>query len=86
MSPPREEIVAQVRDFLTTRHQLGDHAAFGESTGLLGQGVGLDSVEALQLVARMEETFGLTIADEDLDAAHFRTVGTFTLFIEQRLP
>jgi len=85
MSPPREEIVAQVRDFLTTRHQLGD-AAFGESTGLLGQGIGLDSVEALQLVARMEETFGLTIADEDLDAAHFRTVGTFTLFIEQRLP
>ena len=51
-----------------------------------GQGIGLDSVEALQLVARMEETFGLTIADEDLDAAYFRTVGTFTLFIEQRLP
>ena len=82
----RQEIVAEVRGFLATRHQLGDEAAFGESTGLLGQGIGLDSVEALQLVSRMEEVFGLTIADDDLDAAHFQSVGTFTSFIEARLP
>ena len=86
MRPAREEIVAHLREFLTARHQLGDEAAFGDSTGLLGQGIGLDSVEALQLVARMEEAFGLTIADQDLDAAHFQTVGTFARFIEERLP
>ena len=86
MRPAREKIVARVRDFLTARHQLGDESSFGESTGLLGQGIGLDSVEALQLVAMMEEAFGLTIADEDLEAAHFRTVGTFARFIEERLP
>jgi acyl carrier protein len=86
MSQARQEIVARLRGFLTARHQLGDETAFGESTGLLGQGIGLDSVEALQLVATMEEVFGLTIVDEDLDAAHFQTVGTFTRFIEERLP
>jgi acyl carrier protein len=86
MKPSREEIVIRVRDFLVARHQLPGDAALGETTGLLGQGIGLDSVEALQLVSRMEEAFGLTVADEDLDAAHFQTVGSFARFIEAQLP
>jgi acyl carrier protein len=82
---PDREIVDQVRDFLKARHPLGDETLFDGETGLLGQGIGLDSVEALQLVARMEEAFDMTIADEDLDAAHFRTVATFTRFIAERM-
>ena len=85
MRPGREEIVDQVRDFLKARHPLGDETLFAEETGLLGQGIGLDSVEALQLVARMEEAFDITVADEDLDAAHFRTVASFTRFIAERV-
>ena len=85
MSPVHARIVDQVRSFLSARQPIDD-LIVGDATGLLGEGIGLDSVEALQLVARMEEVFGLTIADEDLDAAHFRTVGTFARFIEARLP
>ena len=85
MSPTHVRIVDQVRSFLSARHPIDD-LVLRDSTGLLGEGIGLDSVEALQLVARMEEAFGLTIADEDLDAAHFRTVGTFARWIEARLP
>jgi acyl carrier protein len=85
MKSARQEIVDQVSDFLRARDPLGDGLIFDEATGLLGQGIGLDSVEALQLVARMEEAFDMTIADEDLDAAHFRTIGTFTSFIAGRL-
>jgi acyl carrier protein len=84
MSPTHARIVDQVRSFLIARHP-GDDLVLGDATGLLGAGIGLDSVEALQLVSRMEEVFGVTIADEDLDAAHFRTVGTFARFIEARL-
>ena len=80
MRSAREEIADQVREFLRARGSIGDGIVIDEATGLLGQGIGLDSVEALQLVARMEEAFDMTIADEDLDAAHFRTVGTFTSF------
>jgi acyl carrier protein len=86
MRATREDIVSEVRGFLMARHQLADGAPFDETTGLLGQGIGLDSVEALQLVATMEQAFGITIADEDLDAAHFRTVASFARFIEERLP
>jgi len=84
MSATHARIVDQLRSFLIARHPIDD-LVLGDATGLLGAGIGLDSVEALQLVARMEEVFGLTIADEDLDAAHFRTVGTFARFIEARL-
>ena len=85
MRADRAEIVEQLRDFLKARHPMGDETRFDEETGLLGQGIGLDSVEALQLVARMEEAFDMTVADEDLDAVHFRTVATFTRFIAERM-
>ena len=85
MNPTREQVVARMREFLESRGPL-DGTILEDSTGLLGMGIGLDSVEALQLVSRMEEAFGLTIADEDLDAVHFRTVGAFATFIEERLP
>jgi acyl carrier protein len=81
----REDIVAHLRSFLAARHPLENGAALDESTALLGRGIGLDSVEALQLVSRMEEAFGLTIGDEELDAVHFQTVGTFVRFIEDHV-
>jgi acyl carrier protein len=57
-----------------------------EDTGLLGQGLGLDSIEVLSLVAAIEEEFDLTIDDADLKVAHFRTVGALVRFIGERLP
>lgn len=60
--------------------------ALDERMGLLGEGIGLDSVEALQLVAAAEEEFGLTVRDDELLPEHFRTVGDFVTFIERRLP
>lgn len=49
---------ARVMELL--RHQLPesvDGRRLDESTGLLGQGIGLDSVEVLQLVGAVEEDF-----------------------------
>ena len=61
----------------------------GRSTnrpGLLGQGIGLDSVEVLQLVSAIEERYELTIDDDDLHREHFATLGTVVDFIAERLP
>jgi acyl carrier protein len=58
-----------------------DGRQLDESTGLLGQGIGLDSVEVLQLVGAIEEDFGLTIDDEALEAEHFATIGTVVTFV-----
>jgi acyl carrier protein len=83
----RPAILARVCTLLAERLELD--AADGprdEATGLLGQGIGLDSVEVLQLVSAIEETWGLTIDDADLQRQHFATLGTVVTFIQERLP
>ena len=78
----RAEVAARVTALL--RKQLPetvDGRRLDEDTGLLGQGIGLDSVEVLQLVGAIEEDFGLTIDDEALEAEHFATIGTVVTFV-----
>ena len=73
-----ELLVRVLPDAVNGRH-------LDESTGLLGQGIGLDSVEVLELVGAMEEAFDLTIDDESLEAAHFETIGTVVTFVQKAL-
>lgn len=82
----REDVVIAVATILRERLALPQGHVLDEDTGLLGSGVGLDSFEVLQLVAALEERFGLTIDDDDLQPDHFRTVGTLLRFLEARLP
>ena len=57
----------------------------GEDTGLLGHGIGLDSIEVLGLVAALEEEYDVTIDDAELDVRHFATVGGLLQLILPRL-
>jgi acyl carrier protein len=83
----RPAILARLCALLAERLGLdGDDGPRDEATGLLGRGIGLDSVEVLQLVSAIEETWGLTIDDADLQREHFATLGTVVTFIQDRLP
>lgn len=82
----RAAVLACVRRLLTERLGLALDGPFDESTGLLGQGIGLDSVEVLQLVSAIEEAYGLTIDDDELAREHFATLGAVATFIQERLP
>ncbi len=82
----RAAILARLGQLLTERLGLALDGVVDESTGLLGQGIGLDSVEVLQLVSAIEETYALTIDDDDLAREHFVTLGTVVTFVANRLP
>ena len=43
---------------------------------LFGEGLGLDSIDALELVLEIERTFGVAISDERTGAAVLRSVTT----------
>jgi acyl carrier protein len=60
-------------------------ASVDDATGLLGHGIGLDSIEILGLVCSIEEAFDVTVSDQDLDRAHFETVGALVTFIVNQL-
>jgi acyl carrier protein len=82
----RAALLQAVCRLLAERLGLAPGGPLDESTGLLGQGIGLDSVEVLQLVSAIEERYDLTIDDDDLQREHFATLGTVVSFIAERLP
>jgi acyl carrier protein len=56
--------------------------AIGDSMPLFGEGLGLDSIDVLELVLELERSFGVTIADQDTGIRVLRSVDTIAAFIE----
>jgi acyl carrier protein len=49
---------------------------------LFGGGLGLDSLDALQLATALEERFGVTVPDDEESKGVFRSVETLASFVE----
>lgn len=61
-----------------------DPAEIGDDTNLRDE-LGLDSIDALELVLGMEKEFGVKIQGKGLDRESFATLTTLTSFIEARM-
>lgn len=51
---------------------------------LFGEGLGLDSVDALELVVALEKEFGIKIKSQELGREVFSSVSSLSEFIEAR--
>ena len=49
---------------------------------LFDQGLGLDSIDALEIVLELQRSFDVEIADEEVGRQVLRNVGTIVQFIE----
>ena len=63
----------------------GRSAAFTRETHLLGAIPELDSMAVVSLITRLEEHFGLTVDDDDMDGSTFATVGALVDFVSTKL-
>lgn len=54
----------------------------GDSMPLFGEGLGLDSIDVLEIVLELERAFGVTIADQETGARVLLSVDTIAAFIE----
>jgi acyl carrier protein len=70
----KEAIIRSLRLPLTV-------ADIGDDTPLFGEGLGLDSIDVLELVIEIERTFGAKIEDEQTGMQVLRSVNTITAFI-----
>jgi len=52
----------------------------GDADDLI-EAVGLDSVQVLEVVVGLEETFGLTFEDAEFDIENFRNVGSIARYV-----
>ena len=51
---------------------------------LFGEGLGLDSIDALELVLGLEQEFGIKVEDEEVGVKAFASVDALCDFIEQK--
>jgi len=56
-----------------------------EGAPLLGAIPELDSIAVVNLITALEEHFGITVADDEIGAAAFESLGTLTRFVERKL-
>jgi len=54
-----------------------------ETANLLAEGI-IDSIRLLRLVSFIEETYGITVPDEDMTVDNFRTLETIATFIARQ--
>jgi len=80
------EITKRVKEMIVEQLRLTlAPTEIGEETPLFGaEGMGFDSVDALELVLGMEQHFGVEIPDEEVGRRVLQSVRTMADFIRER--
>jgi len=79
-------IIDDVRILVSNALQLDTRGkAWDESTPLLGAIPELDSMAVTNVITALEEHFGFSVADDEIGAATFATLGSLSAFVEQKL-
>ncbi|MBU0701901.1 acyl carrier protein [bacterium] len=80
----RKDILERVKKILIERLSLPlEPNEITEDSALFGLGLGLDSVDALEIVVGVEQEFDISITDEDMQV--FRSVNTIVDFITEKM-
>lgn len=81
MTDLERDIAQLIIDTLALEHLTVDDIAADQP--LFGQGLGLDSVDALELALALQNRYGLRIASDSREARrHFETVRSLALYVE----
>ena len=82
MSVPPSDLKDEIKKAIVRSLRLPIAPAdIGDSTPLFGEGLGLDSIDVLELVLELERAFGVAITDEDTGARVLRSVDSIAEFI-----
>jgi acyl carrier protein len=78
-----EELIADVKKLIVERLKLEEIAADDIDTDapLFGEGLGLDSIDALELVIGLEKEYGVSIPDAEVGKKVFQSVRAIAQYI-----
>ena len=82
MNDVEQEVLRVLDDVLSLK---GRAFGFTRSDHLLGAIPELDSMAVVGLITALEERFGVTVDDDDIDGQTFATVGTLSDFVGRSL-
>jgi acyl carrier protein len=74
---------ATIRAFLVDSFLLGDDDGFDNDVSLLDSGI-IDSTGVMEVVAFLEETYGIEVADDELVADNLDSVSRLARFVVRK--
>lgn len=77
------EIAQRVRAFLVDTFLLGDDDGFATDVSLLDSGI-VDSTGVMEVVAFLEESFGIVVDDDELIADNLDSVERLAAFVARK--
>jgi acyl carrier protein len=88
MVEPKDDLIQGVRNLIIQRLKLVDMTPemIDRDAPLFGEGLGLDSIDALELVLGLEKEYGVIIPDAEVGKRVFQSVRTIAQYIlEQKV-
>ena len=76
--------IETVREFIVENFLFGDGGRLNEDTSFLAEGI-VDSTGILELVFFLEETFGISVADDELVPENMDNLRSIAAYVERRL-
>lgn len=74
----------EIRQFIIDNFLFGDDENFTTSASLVESGV-MDSLGIMEVVSYIEETYNITVPDEELLPENLDTVESISKFVKQKL-
>lgn len=77
------DVRAQIKAFIVNNFMFGSDNGLKDDTSLLDEGI-MDSNGALELVSFLEETFGITVEDEELIPENLDSVDNLVGYLKKK--
>jgi len=79
----KNTLISELKTLIIESLQLEDVAPedIGPDDPLFGNGLGLDSIDALELVVALEKAYGIVIPDEDVGKEAFASLSALADFV-----
>jgi acyl carrier protein len=83
MVEPTNNLIEKIKQLIITRLKLVDMTPemIESNAPLFGEGLGLDSIDALELVLGLEKEFGVIIPDAEVGKKVFQSVRTMAQYV-----
>ena len=83
MVEPTDNLIEKIKQLIIARLKLVDMTPdmIENNAPLFGEGLGLDSIDALELVLGLEKEFGVVIPDAEVGKKVFQSVRTMAQYV-----
>ncbi len=85
MSEDDKQLAERLKKLIITRLKLEiEPSEIEDNQPLFGEGLGLDSIDALELVLGLEQEFGVKVEDEEVGVKAFASIDALVVFVKEK--